>query len=172
MRNTVVSSVALTSPASTLPVVGERTASRLAVLGIEQVQDLLCHWPRRWEDWRTVTPLGRVQRDQRVVVRGTLHDIRLERLPAGRHGRRGKRLVRVVATLRDEAGTELPVVWFNQAYLERILKPDRPILLAGPIAWDWHQHRLYLSNPQRDVTPGLYAIYPETEGVTSRFLRG
>src|SRR3990167_2698929 len=90
----------LKAPITSLPGVGEKTAACLRRLGIETCRDLLRHWPRRWEDLRTVTPLTRITRDATVVVTGALHTITLER-------RKGSRLVQVRATLRDREGNEL-----------------------------------------------------------------
>lgn len=154
----------ISTPVTALPGVGERVREKLRRLGVETVAQLIRHWPRRWDDFRQLTPFTRLVRDATVVVRGTLHDISLER-------RRGKRLVQVRAVLRDETGNELPVVWYNQAYLVRTLQENRPYVLAGPLRWDWHRKCLVLTSPRRDIVQGLHAVYPETDGLTSRQLR-
>lgn len=146
----------------TLPRVGPSVAVRLKRLGIRTIRDLLTHWPRTWRDMSVVTPIRSLKFDEFAVVRGTIHDVRLERWA-------GQRLVRVIARLQDDAGDELPVLWFNQGYLTRLLKEGSTYLLAGTLKWDRFRRQRYLANPTRETGLGIVPIYPETEGLTSRF---
>lgn len=155
----------LSAPVTTLPRVGPSVATKLARLGIQTLRDLILYWPRTWLDMSVVTPIKAVQTDQFALIQGTLHDITLER-------RTGSRAVRVQATVRDEAGSELAVLWFGQAYLATSLVEGRSYFLAGTVKWDWHRKRRYLASPTRETGLGVVAIYSETEGLTSRFLRG
>jgi RecG-like helicase len=85
------------------------------------------------------------------------------------------------ATLRDESGA-IRAVWFNQPYLEETLSQGTVVSVAGKVVLD--KRGLYLSNPIYEKvgavgassdhlqhTGRLIPIYPETEGVTSKFLR-
>ncbi|NBU26579.1 MAG: ATP-dependent DNA helicase RecG, partial [Gammaproteobacteria bacterium] len=57
-------------PVTALRGVGESLAARLAVLGVEQVQDLLFVLPTRYEDRTRVLPLGGLVAGTRAVVEG------------------------------------------------------------------------------------------------------
>ncbi len=150
---------------TTLPRVGPGVAAKLAHLGITTIRDLVFYWPRTWLDMSAITPIKSVPADQFALIRGRLHGIALEQ-------RLGKRSVRVSATITDQAGDELAVLWFNQAYLAHTLVEGKEYLLAGTVRWDWHRKRWYLASPTREHQLGVVAIYPETEGLTSRYLRG
>ena len=83
----------------------------------------------------------------------------------------------VTATIEDESGL-INAVWFNQPYLEKNLPPGTAVSLAGKAVLD--KRGLYLSSPSYEKffgasglthTSGLVPIYPETEGLTSKYLR-
>lgn len=57
-------------PVTALRGVGEALASRLTVLGVEQVQDLLFVLPTRYEDRTRVLPIGGLIGGTRGVVEG------------------------------------------------------------------------------------------------------
>ncbi|MBI4032779.1 DEAD/DEAH box helicase [Candidatus Berkelbacteria bacterium] len=157
--------VPLTTPVTALSRVGPAVAAKLERLGIRTVRDLILHWPRAWQDLTQPTPTALLRRNSLGVVRGTLHAITIE-------PRRGKRKLRVTATLRDGAGDELPVVWFNQAYLANSLREGQEVLLVGTVTWDWQARRPTLSSPRLEDEARVVPMYPETEGLTSKFLRG
>ncbi|MFM8518228.1 MAG: hypothetical protein ACKODA_10200, partial [Nevskiaceae bacterium] len=57
-------------PVTALRGVGEALAARLAVLGVEQVQDLLFILPTRYEDRTRIQPIGALLAGGRAVVEG------------------------------------------------------------------------------------------------------
>ena len=57
-------------PVTALRGVGAALAARLAVLGVEQVQDLLFVLPTRYEDRTRVQPIGSLLPGSRVVIEG------------------------------------------------------------------------------------------------------
>ena len=59
-------------PITSLRGVGEALATRLRVLGVEQVQDLLFILPTRYEDRTRVQKLGALQAGSRAVVEGEI----------------------------------------------------------------------------------------------------
>ena len=78
------------------------------------------------------------------------------------------------ATVSDESGT-MTIVWFNQPYIAKQLHPGDQVLLAGTIELNGG---LVMKNPDyervsRDPTHAarIVPIYPETRGLTSRWLR-
>lgn len=156
--------VDLSTSVSNLPGVGDRTEAKLARLGIFTIRDLLYHWPRDWQDLTQPTRIAAIRQDERNVFVGTLHDVATE-------SKRGKRRARVVATLRDDVGDELAVVWYNQTYLAQMIRPGARVVLVGTVRWNWATRSYMLVSPRFEKELAIIPVYPETDGVTSRFLR-
>ncbi len=183
----------LTTPVQYVPRVGPARAKLLKKLGIESVQDLLYYIPFRYDDFSLVSPIARVQPGETVTITGTV---------AAFHNaftKSGKKLQEV--RVSDETGT-LDVIWFNQPFLARVLPVGTQVRLAGKIDWFGHKvvmsspsyeviqtnnegvsttdESARLQTPGASATGGqvslhtgrLVPIYSETEGLTSKWLRG
>lgn len=157
------SALRLTDSITQLPRVGPAVAKKLAKLEIETVGDLLFHIPRRYEDWSTLTPLNQLQAGTNVTVAGKIE------LIANKQSAR-KRLPVTEAVISDPTGS-IKVIWFQQAFLTKILKPGNTYLFSGEVTQN--QFGLFLNNPAYEYMGygGLKAVYPQTAGVTSKSLR-
>jgi ATP-dependent DNA helicase RecG len=164
----------IASPNADTPVdrvtgIGPRYAARLARLGITTVRDLLFHLPRRYEDTRDVISLAALHPGgDAQTVRARVRRISQRRTPY-------KRMALVEAVLEDDGHTA-SAVWFNQPYLVRRIHAGDELLLSGKV--EFARSGLSFRNPEfEQVTDGqrhvgrLAPVYPETEGLTSRFLR-
>jgi ATP-dependent DNA helicase RecG len=84
----------------------------------------------------------------------------------------GKKLT--LATITDETG-KLPLVWFNQHYLKTALKENAIYTVSGKIAL--YKNKKCLFSPEFEEGEGglstgrLVSIYPETAGISSKWLR-
>lgn len=156
-----------------IPHVGIRSAPKLKKLGIATVRDLLYHFPSRYEDFRETRAIADVKEVGEVVsVRGVV--IR----NSSTIGYFRRRLAITNIVVEDETGT-LRVVWFGQPYIEKQLPIGTAVSLAGKVSRD--AKGLYLTNPayeKQQLTvedlrhTGRYVPkYPETEGVTSKYIR-
>jgi ATP-dependent DNA helicase RecG len=160
--------IELAAPLTSLSRVGPTTASRLRILGIRTVEDLLLHYPFRHEDFRHITPIGQAAIGATVTVKG-----RLELVRSRRSFRR--RLHLTEGMVRDDTGA-IHVVWFNQPYLAgSFAKSNGEFLFAGRVD---AQYGLTLVNPI--VEPAgpdpkhlgrIVPVYPATAGLTQRMLR-
>ena len=162
----------LTAPVSQLRRVGARTASRLERLGISTVRRLLWHIPSRYEDFSASMPIADAQVGETVSLLGTIKKI------DSRVSWRRRRMTITTATLEDDSGT-IRLVWFNQAFLADTLPVGTELSVAGKVRLDKqgpmlsspvHEKPVASSGPLRH-TGRLIPIYPETAGVTSKFLR-
>jgi len=159
----------LETPIEAVPRIGAAYARKLKKLGLETVQDLLFYFPHRYENLSQITPVKEVKEKTKVCLQGKITEISSH--PTFRH-----RLTITEALFQDGTGT-LKVVWFNQPYLaEELLNQE--VYLAGRIKRG--KEGIYLSSPvQEKVKKGeeslhlarLVPIYPETKGLTSRWLR-
>ncbi|TMC49656.1 MAG: ATP-dependent DNA helicase RecG [Chloroflexi bacterium] len=156
------------APVAGLPGVGPRQAQRLARLGVGTVRDLLFHLPRRYEDTRDVRPLAELHPGEEQTVYARVRNVSSHRSPR-------KRMVLVEASLED-GGHVASAVWFNQPFLARQIHSGDELLLSGKVKLG--RGGLVLQNPEFERASGeqrhvgrLAPVYPETEGVSSRWLR-
>lgn len=162
--------LSLDSPVRFVPHIGPVMADRLTNLDIFTVRDLLYHVPFRYDDFSLVSPIGRVQPGETVTVNATVDSIRAF------YTKTGKKIQQAVVS---DASGHLTVIWFNQVYLLKVLHPGDRVHLSGAIGW--FGNKIVMTSPQYEVmsqekeslhTGRLVPVYPETEGVTSKWLRG
>jgi ATP-dependent DNA helicase RecG len=86
-----------------------------------------------------------------------------------------KKIVLVEATLEDD-GAVVNAVWFNQPFLVKQLQPGTELIVSGKV--ELSRTGLTFRNPvferlgpDQHHVGTLAPVYPETEGITSRFLR-
>lgn len=156
----------MASPVSELKGVGDAVAQKLAQLGVKTVGDLVDFYPRRYEDFSTVTLINKLQPGM-VTIEAEIKQA------TGRYVRRGLHITEAVAS--DESGS-LRLVWFNQPYRAAALKPGKRYFMSGQ--YELSRQRFGLMNPSVELvsdlpvnTARILAIYKETKGLTSRQVR-
>ena len=119
--------------------VGEKRAQAFARLGVFTVEDLLFFFPRRYEDRRTLTPLGDLRPDTFSAVVAEVAS--LSARPAGyRSGPFSISLTDGVSCVR--------AVWFNNPRLELQLRPGMRLALYGRVEY---RGGLQLTNPEFEI---------------------
>lgn len=165
----------LTLPIQRLRSVGPRNLGRLYRLGIKTLKHLLWHFPARYEDYSQEALIDQLEPGEKVHVQGEVVMIKTKRIFP-------RRLTVTDAVIQDGSGA-VKAVWFNQPYLEDALPVGTLVSLAGTVKLD--KRGMYLSSPSYEKvvqtedavrsdlrhTKGLVPVYPETEGVTSKYLR-
>jgi len=146
----------------------KKYAARLEKLGIKRLYDFLYHIPFRYEDYSLISKIAEVQAGETVTIQGTVIEIKNE------YTKNWKRLQK--AKVQDETGT-IDVIWFNQPFLINVIRKGDSISLSGKI--DWFINKLTMQSPEYEVTRStetihtgrLVPVYPETYGVSSKWLR-
>ncbi len=140
----------------------------LSSLGIETVRELLMYYPRTYTDERESVKVAEMKLDTVNVVQGKLTAFKMRRGRSGMYVGEG--------IISDESGS-VPVIWFNQKYLERILRVGRSYYFSGKLKYD--RGRSVFNGPKvesisKDMlhTGRIVPVYHETEGLTSKWLRG
>lgn len=159
----------LSTPVDQIPRIGLVYQNRLKRLGIKTVKDLLFHFPHRYEDFSNLTTISQLKIHQQCCIQGRILNI------ANRKTWK-KRMILTEALISDKTGA-ITAIWFNQPYLINILKKNDLVWLAGKTSLG--EKGLYLSNPSYEKvkteqpihTGRLVPVYPETEGLSSRWLR-
>lgn len=166
MLNTPIQNISRFSPGA---------VKKLEKLKIKTVRDLLYHFPSRYDDFSNFTPISEIKPGFQSSARGTILNAKNIRI-----FRRNMVLTEVI--IEDDAGA-IKSVWFNQPYLINQFKPGRLINLSGKVVAS--KGRLCFSNPAYEIvgygeqknkkeplhTGRLVPVYPETSGLTSRWLR-
>jgi len=138
-------------------------------LGIFTVEDLLFFFPRRYEDRRTLTPLGDLRPDTFSAVVAEVAS--LSARPAGyRSGPFSISLTDGIQTVR--------AVWFNNPRLELQLRPGMRLALYGRVEY---RGGLQLTNPEFEVLEGdevetasvgrIVPVYPLAAPLSQRWTR-
>ncbi|MBD3207928.1 MAG: ATP-dependent DNA helicase RecG [Candidatus Nealsonbacteria bacterium] len=165
----------LESPVETIPRVGTKYKKKLNRLGIKTIRDLLFHFPHRYEDFSDLVPISKVKPGDKVCIKGKILEIE--------NSKTWKKRMTVTTALVEDETAPLKVVWFNQPYLTNVLKEGDQVCLAGKVARGTKSYPgTYLSSPtyeklskkeSKDLihTGRLIPVYPETEGLSSRWMR-
>jgi len=147
--------------------VGPIYAQKLHKLGIYTVEDLLRHYPFRYEDFSTISKIAQVQIGEKVTIRGKIISFK------NIYTKTGKKIQQ--AEVEDETGS-IGLTWYNQPFLQKILKPGLIVNLSGKISE--FKFKYILESPEYEIdkpinihTGRLVPVYPETAGVTSKWLR-
>jgi ATP-dependent DNA helicase RecG len=158
-------------------VVGKGHAKLARELALQTVQDLLFHFPRRYEQRGSFTDIGSLRADEQVTVQARVLSARSRPM---RH--RSGFILEAVVT--DDSGGTLTLVFFGKrplSWLEKQLRPGRWGLFAGHVS-DYRSGRdpvRQLAHPKyelldepaegvaEDYASELIPIYPATREVTS-----
>ncbi len=145
-------------------------AKKVEKLSIYTVKDLLMHLPTRYEDYTLKTSIAKAPTGEVVTLVGTISSIQ------NVYTRNRFQIQKV--ELADETGT-VECVWFNQPYVTRNLHIGEILSVSGRIERFGSKSSIQvkdyevipdLSSPTIH-TGALVAIYPETRGVSSKWIR-
>jgi ATP-dependent DNA helicase RecG len=149
----------------------EAQKSALRRLNIESIEDLLFHLPSRYEKAGGEASVAQLTAGQEISLVGVL-----ERLETKKSWRR--RIPVSEGYLRDQSG-RIKLRWFNQPYIAKMWQNGTSVKAVGRVSG--REGKLYLANPQLQkidtfIYQGsgandLFAIYPESRGVTSLWFR-
>ena len=160
----------LTSPITDLPKVGPVLGLKFEKLGIFSVENLFYHAPSRYIDYSQVMPVAKVAPGETVTVHAKIVSIK------NIYSRRGLKMQ--IGSVEDATG-KIMVVWFNQPFLIRTLYPGCLVSLSGKAGF--FSNKICLSSPDYELltdagkptvhTGRLVPVYPETSGLSSRWIR-
>lgn len=162
-------SVVLRSPITSLHGVGPATAKRLAALGLHHIYELLFHYPKRHEDYSSISVIADCPLGEPVTIHVEIQSLR--KRPSWKR----RRFSLTEATVKDESGT-LKITWFNQPYIAEQFKKGDQLFLSGKILEN--DYGLHMNNPSYERyksdtihTARIVPIYPTTYGLTQKQLR-
>jgi ATP-dependent DNA helicase RecG len=156
---------------STLWGVGPERAALLQRLGIHQVEDLLLHRPRRYEDRRHFRRIADLQLHEPAVTRGIIQALGIKWFK-----RRTKSVFEIIL---DDGTARLHCRWWNLPFMERYFSAgDEVVVFGKPLLLKPRT----IDHPETEVVDQgeenlvhlnrITPIYPLTEGLPQRWLRG
>jgi len=148
--------------------IGPKKIKLLERLDIMDIDGLLHHVPRNYEDRSTFCPLAQLKNEQTETIVAEVCG--LEELKP----RRGLTLLKV--QLKDKTGSCV-AVWFNQPYLKKQIKIGKELIITGKITRRNGINEINVKEfEQSSVDDSLSAgrivpCYPSTDGLNQRFWR-
>ena len=150
----------------------------LARMEIKTIRDLLYYFPVRYTNVSEIKLIRDLVAGDTATVYGKISRLKTRKafkskIPMGE------------ATVEDSSGS-IPIIWFNQAYMAKMVHEGDNVELSGKVAEG--KHGLFLSNPELKEKNSLpidthgslfgkdssevfgFPIYRETRGITSRFI--
>jgi len=150
-----------------LPFVGPTFGKRLQKLNITTIEDLLYHFPFRYDDFSLISPIGRTQVGETVTLKGKVDQI------INDYTKNHKPIQK--ASVSDDSG-QIELIWFNQPFLTKVIKTGKIYYFSGQISW-YGKSKIMVSPEYEPAdkpaihTGRLVPIYPETAGISSKWLR-
>jgi ATP-dependent DNA helicase RecG len=162
--------------------IGPQRAKAFAKYGVENAEDLLYYFPRRYEDRSNFVRI-------RDLGQGQSQTIKANVLVSGeRRSWRRRGFSITEAVVEDDSG-RISCIWFNQPYLKQYLKPTVELILYGKV--ESYAGKLQMSNPEFELVSReadepdsskerlgeslnigrIVSIYPAVEGMGQRTLR-
>lgn len=157
------------TPLNSIPRVTPQYLKLLEKLGLKTVRDLLFYFPFRYDDFSKIVPVSQDHVGQTVTTSGIVKKTKLARI-----FRRKMTITEVV--VQDANNTPLKAIWFNQPYILETLKEGAEVRLSGKL--EFKGRTFSMTGPAweraaRETTNTgiLVPVYPETKGLTSKWLR-
>ena len=166
----------ISQPLSEIEWIPRPRLTALRRLGIEAVEDLLTHFPRRYEDRHEFPGFPREESDVPVCLCGEVIKTQLRRFGGW------KKIFEATLQEANPSALSEPLVcrWFNLHYVQKMIATGQRLVVFGKprlrgkrICMDHPEFEVIENDEEisihfRRITP----IYPATEGLSQRVLRG
>jgi len=154
----------LTDPVTVLKGVGPTKAKQFAALGIQTLEDLICHFPRGYEDRTRIRTVSQLEPDVPACFRATVMST-----PRTAHIRKGLDVTKV--TVADHSG-RLNLTFFNRKFSTDQLRYGEEYIFYGALQGDYLGYSM--TSPDFEAvssapitTRRVLPIYPLTAGLTN-----
>lgn len=163
----------------------ETQKKALKKLGLITIQDLLFHFPSRYENISQIKPIANLEKGDAAIIYGKISGL------ATKKSFRNKKPISE-GYIEDSTG-KIKIIWFHQPYIAKMIKGYSSVKLAGKVTGN--ERSLYIANPEienigtlpietpdslfkknktssdnkNSPTSCFYPIYPETRGITSKW---
>ncbi len=169
----------LTTPLEKITRIDVNQKAALKRLGLATVHDLLFHFPARYSHISNVKQIRDLKAGDAATIYGKITSIETKKSFK-------TKIPMSEATIEDLSGS-IKVLWFHQAYMAKMIHAGQTIGLTGKVSDG--KHGLYFSNPEVEAGAIMpidshdslfgdgeseeifgFPVYPETRGITSRWM--
>ena len=148
----------------------------LARLNLTTVRDLLYHFPTRYDSSEGIRSIENLVLGETATLYGAIKGAKAKKTWKSR-------TPSAEAYLEDGSG-KIKIMWFRQPYMAKMVEGGGVMKVTGKVSGS--PGKLYLANPSVERaetipttspdslfggTPTLFAVYPETKGVSSLWIR-
>ncbi len=158
----------------------------LRKLGIVTIENLLRHFPARYETAGSTANTRELVVGSKVTLYGTLSGLKAKKLWKSRRN--------ITEGTFEDATGKVRVMWFNQPYMASYVTEGTIVRVSGVVGGS--EGKTYIANPeveavskdiadsasknlfasdrstaQVETSPSIFAIYPESTGITSLWFR-
>ena len=154
----------LSDPITMLRGIGPAKAKLFQALNIFTLEDLICHFPRGYEDRTRMVPIAQMQVDEPACFRAVVMST-----PRTAHIRKGLDLTRV--SVADHSG-RIQLTFFNTKFAAENLQYGKEYIFYGTVSGDYSGYGI--TNPIFEAadapavtTRRIMPIYPLTAGVNN-----
>ena len=154
--------------------IGPGLAFKLSRLNLNTVGDLIYHFPFRYDDFSSIKPASQTAIGEVITLKGEIWSIK------NIYTRTGKVLTQA---LFNDGTSPIQLTWFNQSYLTKQIKAGDRLQVSGKLTkyqsklsimvprWEKISDEKRLANNDKSLHTGrLVPVYPETEGLTSKWI--
>ncbi len=154
----------LSDPITILKGIGPTKAKQFAALNIVTLEDLLCHFPRAYEDRTRMVEIAQLEVDRPACFRAVVMNT-----PRTNHIRKGLDITKV--QVADHSG-RLNLVFFNQKFTTEQLQYGREYIFYGTLTGDYMGYNMTspsFETPESTpiTTRRVLPIYPLTAGLSN-----
>ncbi len=148
--------------------VGPKKLKLLEQMEIRTLQELIRHFPRRYDDRTCLKKIAEVPDGENVTLAASVVSLE-ERRPRPRFSI-------LKAVIRDESGFGV-ATWFNQPFIKPKLQPETRLLLSGRARRTFGKLEIIVQDFEiltrdEEEKPGkILAVYPLIAGLNQKFLR-
>ncbi len=152
------------------PRLKETQAKALFRLGIKTTRELLYYFPARYESFSGRTNISDLKEGDKATVSGKIIETSVEKTK--------RKKINISSAIVADVSGAVEAVWFNQPYATKLLKIGDKVILTGKVTNG--KRGLYIANPNYEKVSeyenlgkgnGFVAVYPETKGISSLWLR-
>ena len=154
----------LSDPVTILKGVGPTKAKQFAALNIFTLEDLICHFPRAYEDRTRLVTISQLEVDQPACFKAVVMNT-----PHTHHVRKGLDITKV--QVADHSG-RLNLVFFNQKFTTEQLQYGSEYVFYGTLSGDYMGYQMTSPvferlDSQPVVTRRVLPVYPLTAGLSN-----